>query len=1049
MIYRGVWTLAFILVLSALCAGQTEVATLSGRVTDPGGGVIAGVEVKADNIETNTTRSTMTTGEGVYVLPNLQPGRYRLIVRKEGFNQIVKTEIILHVQDTLAENFILQIGSVDQSITVVAEDGLVSTESAAVGTVIDRQFVENMPLNGRSFQSLILLTPGVVPVASSQQNSGQFSVNGQRSTTNYFSVDGVSANIGIGGFSAGLFDTAGGGSQGQTAAGGYNNLVSIDAIREFKVQTSTYAPEFGRTPGGQFEIVTRSGTNQIHGTVFDYLRNDAFDANDWFANRARLAKSPRRQNDFGGVLGGPIIIPGLYNGRDKTFFFFSYEGLRLRQPTTNVSEVPSVAQRQTATGFYQQFLNAFPVQNGPTQPDGFGLLSVGYSDPSTVDAASVRLDHNFNRRVTVFVRGSYSPSKTQARGKVNLSQSQIESARVRTETLTAGSTQTLSSSAANDLRFNYSRNSAGDSYSLDDFGGAVPFDPARIIPPPVPANAFLAFSVSTGGFSSIQTGLAAANLQRQLNLVDSLSLARGHHQIKIGVDYRRMTPVANPANYQLFLTAAQTDFTNSSISRAITFTNSSVGLTFHNFSLFAQDNWRITPKLVATFGLRWEVNPTPSFDGNDPIVALGLDNPPTATIAPRGTPIYHTAYRNIAPRVGMAYSLNQNQRKQTVLRGGFGLFYDTGATPVGFLTGDAPYVVSRTTANATVPLVPAQVAAPPLSLMPPFSNVFAFKPDIQLPYTMQWSTALEQGLGASQSVTAGYVAALGRRLLQGIQIPTPNSNFSNAVNFTGNLATSDYHSLQLQYRHRLSSGIQILGSYTWSHSIDDISSDVFSVFASISRGNSSFDLRHRGSVAATMDLPAPAHHPLMRMLFGGWGLDPIFNIQSAPPVDIVARASQTIVGTVQSSRPNVVPGIPLYLYGAQYPGGKIINNTPNQGGTGCKGPFCVPPVGQQGNLGRNVLRSFAVSQIDLSLRRQFSFGDRYKLQWRADVFNALNHPNFGLNTSPTGVLTSSLFGQSNSMYGSSLGSGGLRGGFNPLYQLGGPRSMQLSMKLLF
>src|SRR5205807_2215516 len=261
---------------------------------------------------------------------------------------------------------------------------LIGTESATVSTVVDRQFVENIPLNGRSFQTLIMLTPGVVLVPTSYTSQGQFSVNGQRSDGNYFTVDGVSANTGIA-ITSGLNQTAGGSLPGLSAQGGTNSLVSVDAMEEFRIQTSSFAPEFGRTPGGQISIATRSGTNEFHGTLSEYLRNGALDADDWFVNFNHLTKPAERQHDFGGVFGGPIR-------NDKTFFFLSYEGLRLRQPSALETVVPDAASRLQAPAAMQPLLNAYPVANGAELGAGLAQFNAGFSNPSALDAFSLRVD---------------------------------------------------------------------------------------------------------------------------------------------------------------------------------------------------------------------------------------------------------------------------------------------------------------------------------------------------------------------------------------------------------------------------------------------------------------------------------------------------------------------------------------------------------------------------------------------------------------------------------------------------------------------------------
>ena len=274
--------------------------------------------------------------------------------------------------------------------------------------MIDRTFVDNLPLNGESFQTLIMLTPGVVLTTTAFDDQGQFSVNGQRADANYFTVDGVSANFGVTG-TAQLLQTASGLLPALSALGGTNSLVSVDAMQEFRIQTSSFAPEFGRTPGGQVSILTRSGTNGFHGTLFEYFRNSVLDANDWFANYNHLPEPEERQNDFGSAVGGPVI-------KDKTFFFFSYEGLRLRQPLTQKTVVPDSSSRQQAPAAIRPYLNAFPVANGPELGTGLAEFNVSYSNPSSLDAYSIRIDQVINSKLGLFGRYSYSPSSIDQRG---------------------------------------------------------------------------------------------------------------------------------------------------------------------------------------------------------------------------------------------------------------------------------------------------------------------------------------------------------------------------------------------------------------------------------------------------------------------------------------------------------------------------------------------------------------------------------------------------------------------------------------------------------
>src|SRR5690349_11495603 len=349
----------FLLLTSFSCIrAQSTNASLTGQITDQANALIVDAKVIATSAGTNLVYQTTSNSLGQYYLPNLPPDSYRIEIEKAGFKKLVKANVSLHIQDALRVDFELTLGDVSETVNVETGAPPMNIESGTVSTVVNHTFVENVPLNGRSFQTLIDLTPGVVVTATSFNDQGQFSVNGQRADANYFTVDGVSANFGVTGFIA-MMQSASGALPALSASGGTNSLVSVDAMQEFRIQTSSFAPEFGRTPGGQISIVTRSGTNDFHGTLFEYFRNSVLDSKDWFVNFNGLPKPQQRLNDFGGVLGGPIQ-------RDKTFFFFSYEGLRLRQPSTQQSSVPDSQSRQQAPTAMRPYLNAFPIANGPS-----------------------------------------------------------------------------------------------------------------------------------------------------------------------------------------------------------------------------------------------------------------------------------------------------------------------------------------------------------------------------------------------------------------------------------------------------------------------------------------------------------------------------------------------------------------------------------------------------------------------------------------------------------------------------------------------------------
>jgi hypothetical protein len=1057
---------------------QSTNASLTGRITDPSKASIANASVAAISTDTNIRYETTSNTSGEYHLANLPPGPYRLEVEKRGFKKTIKPAVILHVQDALEINFETSIGEVTDSITVEGGVSLLNTESATVSTVVDRTFVEDIPLNGRSFQTLILLTPGVVVTPTAFDNQGQFSVNGQRADANYFTVDGVSANFGVTGFFP-LLQSGSGALPALTASGGTNSLVSVDALQEFRIQTSTFAPEFGRTPGGQVSIVTRSGANEFHGTAFEYFRNDVLDARDWFANFNHLPKPAERQNDFGGVFGGPIL-------KDKTFFFFSYEGLRLRQPVTQSTAVPDGASRQQAPATMQPFLNAYPIANGPSLGSGLALFNASYSNPSSLDAYSIRVDHIINSKFSFFARYNYSPSDLDQRGApftlTALSTRDLDDSAVHT--FTVGLTQLIKPAISNEVRANYSNHRLGTAFDLDDFGGAAP-PPDSLLFPGLTSrdNAFLFDIIGVGEYGQ---GKAATDEQRQINLIDNLSVTKGAHQLKFGVDYRWLSPFSSPFAYRQFaafsgVTCPQPPSScagyalsgTASFAQPATF--EATALLSQNFSFYGQDTWKITPRLTVTYGLRWDINPPirGKNSASDPLTVTGLKNPATIALAPRGTPLYDTRYENVAPRVGLAYQLRQSGNWATVLRGGFGIFYDLGQGSLGGYSSFFPFSATRTikpsptpcpsgTTGICFPLSAVDATPPPITTNPPVNTILVADPDLKLPRTYQWNVALDQSLGSSQSLSLTYIGAIGRDLLRITNLSDP-PNFQ-VIELTDNTATSDYHALQLKFQRRLSRGLQALASYSFSHSIDiastDSSANEFNTPGTLAsprvdRGNSDFDIRHSFTAGVTYELPSPRSRKPVHAIVGGWSIDSFILARSAPPVDVTSGVVFA-AGVALNPRPNRIPEVPLELFGSQYPGGRIFNNsTPTAAqiaAAGCnpsgaaKGAFCTSPPGSQGNFGRNVLRGFGATQADVALQRQFHLTEKLGLRFRSEFFNIFNHPNFG---PPNNSLTSPLFGHSTSTLASSLGSGGANGGFNPLYQIGGPRSVQLAVKLQF
>jgi hypothetical protein len=1055
---------AFILFIASLfflafaTIAQSPSATITGLVLDSSGAVIVGAEVIVVSDATGVHYSSKTNADGIYVVTNVAPGLYRLQVSRIGFKTLIKPDITLNVQDAVSINFTLPVGAVSEVVTVEGGAPLINVTNGSVGAVVDHNFVENMPLNGRSFQDLILLTPGVV--ANGPQTpaavgvSGEFSVNGQRTESNYYTVDGVSANGGIFPRDPSYLGNSGS-LPAVTALGTTQGLVSVDALQEFRVQSSSYTAEFGRNPGGQFSFVTRSGTNQWHGTAFDFLRNDVFDANDWFNDYYRQAKPAERQNDFGGTFGGPVRIPRFYDGKGKpgkTFVFFSYEGLRLVQPqAANTTYVPDSYLRTCTPVALAQVLNAFPQPRSSTPPPdctnpdpGNGLAPfIGvWSNPSSLDATSVRFDRAVGEKVKLFFRFSGTSSGSAARD--TRAASQVDNTGFTTRTYTFGATGTLTNRMSSEFRLNYSSNAGTSTARLDGIGGADAANLARLQGIDTSANpdyqmSFLFFF----GHQPQLLEFAQRSLQRQWNVVDTVNLAIGRHQLKFGGDFRRLAPVLRQESphvyYYYFRNTAV--LANNASGAYVQGTGSAYPV-YLNLSAFVQDEWRLTPRLVVSTGVRWEVNPAPGVTrGVKPYTIAGTSDLATMTLAPQGTPLWQTSWYNFAPRLGAAYILKNIPGFESIVRGGVGIFYDTAqqAGSQGFAgPGYGGYFFAA--GQLSFPL--SALAVPPPVVNPPAPRYFGavgYATNLQLPYTWETNLTFEQALGNKQALTVSYVGHFGRKLLELSQINVQplNPNFST-VQFFRNGLSSDYNAAQIQFHRRLSRGLQVLGSYTWSHCLDYGSSNFAYPYV---RGNCDYDLRQNFSSAVSYEVPNRFRSRLARVLLDHWSIDDRFSAHTALPITLNGNGFfDPVSAQFQYSGLDLVPGQPIYAYGSQCaaiygvscPGGRAINVN----------AFTLPAAGQYGNAPRNFARGFAAWQMDLAFRREIPIKERLKLQFRAEAFNVFNHPNFGF-VDPYYFPGSPTFGLATSTLARSLG------GLSSLYQAGGPRSLQFALKLIF
>ena len=1027
-----------ILLVASVASAQSTNATISGLLVDPSGKPIVDANVEILNDATGMQYAGTTNGTGIYTVSILPPGRYRVQVSKVGFKTLIKPDITLNVETALALNFTLPIGARSESVTVEGGSSSINTTDGSVSTVIDRKFVQNIPLNGRSFQDLISLTPGVVTQSPQNTNqasgySGDFSVNGQRTESNYYTVDGVSGNINAGDGNGVFGANNSGAVAAATALGTTQSLVSVDALQEFRVLSSSYSAQYGRAPGAQFSLATRSGTNAFHGTAFDYLRNNFFDANDWFNDHYGTAIPALRQNDFGGTLGGPITIPRIYVGKDKSFLFLSYEGLRLSQPqAAYIQYVPDNYLRQMAPAILQPLLDAFPLQNGfdygsPSSPSLAEFIK-SYSLPSRIDSTSVRLDQALTPRISAFFRVGYTPSSTTTRVLSVASQRQSD-----TQSYTAGVTGQLFSKVSNEFRVEYARTDASSVGHLDSFGGARPVDLADLLGagsyPNTAPNIELYFPSIGAGLLSVTSAL---NQGRQWNIVDTVSSTLGRHSLQYGIDYLHIKSptISAPTEVSALFLSTQSVLSNAADSDFLA-KQLPASPVFHEFSAFVQDEWHLRQNLNLSLGLRWEVNPPPGeAHGNDAYTLAGnVSNPGSLSLAPHGTPLWKTSWFNLAPRLGIAWTAHQKPEHETVLRAGGGVFFDTDNKEAAQGFSGVGFSAYQIFGGSPLPFTAAQLDFSP-SAAPPYTAdaIYAFPQNLQLPYTLEWSASLEQAIGKAQTLAISYVGSNGRRLINYTEnnLEPLNPIFGEVILFHSGL-TSSYNALQVRFQRSVAPGLQVLGSYTWSHSLDFGSNDY--VLPAI-RGNSDFDVRNNFQGGVSWDLPSPSNG-VEHILLQDWGLDARAMARSGFPVTLDGNfLVDPATGSQYYGNLDLVPNQPVYVYGRAYPGGRAVNPA----------AFAYPNDNGAGNAPRNFVRGFGATQINLAARRQIKLHEGLALQFRAETFNLLNHPNFGFVDRNLGDAT---FGQATQLLNQSLGT------LAAQYQQGGPRSMQFALKFTF
>ncbi len=983
-------------------------AFIQGHVLDPSQAVVPQAAITIVNQESGVRRVTETASDGGYAVGSLDSGVYKVTVRKDGFRTMIRFNVKVANMQAAQVDFTLSVGAVQETITVEGTAPPPGQEDASIGVRVFREDIQRLPLNGRGLLALLELSPGTNVTPATRGESGQFTANGQRPNANYFTVDGASANTGVaaGGLPA---QATGGVLPALSAFGSLDSLLPVEAVDELRVQTSNAMSEIGRLPGANVALTSRSGSNEFHGSAVYRFRHELLAANDWFANVAGIRRGPLRLHDIAPSFGGPIR-------RDHTFLFLSYQHMTLRGSYVASQPVPSDATRAAVPFWVQPALNLYPQANGPDLGSGLAAWYGRSVRPSQLDSGLARIDHALTSRATLFARYNISPSFNE------FGSTQINRLDLRFQSLTLGLNLRPGAHWTIDLRGNESEAEAQSSWAPAGQASSSGCDlepmTAYLFPAAGGCDRLVRFSI--GGVGQVVTGREGTRRQRQFQAVGSTAWKVGGHTVRFGADYRRMVPIRRDATG--VLSAIADDITSLTDKKNL-WLGSSPGISASTevteLSLWAQDTWQISPRLVITPGLRWELNPSPAATPD-----IFFLDPQSGTFFDRNNRrLWPVPYTNFAPRLGAAWRVRQSGR--TVFRAGGGLFYDSSLSIATDLINSGPFSIAQLT-NGKYGFVSSLLS-------------YAFSPDLKLPHLTEWNFTLDQALGAHDVLSMGYVGSVGRRLIRR-EVGGPGNTPTALFALTTNNGASNYQGLQVQYRRRVLEGFQSLVSYSWSHSLDNDSSDAFLVWAGPGAGaardhaSSDFDLRHSLTAALTYEFPGRPTGGVRWL--GGWAIDSMVRARSGFPISVLLNEQYQGIALSNAFRPDRILNQPIWTGDTSVPGGRRLN----------RAAFQAAPAGTQGTLGRNSIAGFGMGQVDLALRREFRFQDRKVIQVRLEAFNVLNQANFA---DPVKFMSSAVFGQSTSMLNLMLGTGSPGSGLSPILQTGGPRSLQGTVRFRF
>src|SRR5215472_1110455 len=1081
----GLWLFAVLLAGGvAGVSAQSFRGSIRGEVLDAHGLQVAGASVVARNLATSETREVTADAEGVYRFVEMPVGDYEVSAVASGFQEVrvkkVRVEVGVETKVNLA---LSKVKAQEEVVTVTETLPLLETADTTLSQVVDRQMVQELPLNGRDFGKLVALSPGVTVdpsgVAGSEKGFGQFNSNGNRDRSNNYTLDGTDNNDPF--FNNSALNQVG-------ITGVPATLLPLDAIQEFNLE-SQFGVEYGRNSGSVVNIITRSGSNQLHGSLYEYSRNSEFDARNYFNVKTNPdgsfnPQSPFNNNNFGGSLGGPIK-------KDHAFFFLAYEGQRETvgsnfdlfvptQPDITTARAEALATAPT--------LNIAPLDKilayMPTTTD-----AVNHTLPYTVNEANnnnnfiVKGDVNVTKNNTFTARYAFGQSEqafplgspSDGGGSRIAAFEQLSPTRV--QVVSASWLAIFSPTRINEVRFGYSRfrtrfNSAD----------ATQGDPNYI----APGSLGLDFGTGLAGLPEIDfnglfdnLGATAFSLPRgrvsqTYQILDDFTWIHGKHEVKFGGEYHRYTVQSYNDNLGRGLMVVSPPGIDSDpyidsligfylgdfSSYANTFANmgNTNRNTFNNnFGFFVQDNWRVRSNFTVIAGLRWEYfgplgethNLLSNFDARGNLVQVGSPTLPH---------VYNRDLDNFGPRLGITW----NPVKDTVVRAAFGIYYDytpqnnlianftnsagLATNPVPSLSG-SPYFVGGMDFNPSA-WTGGAAAGPVFTPTVNLQSIFITDLHLRTPYVQNWNVNLQRQLGNSVSVAVAYIGSKGTKLTR---LYDENQDFTNpdwaSIDVFSGGANSTYSALQTTVQVHNFHGFNGFSTYAFAKSLDGASDGIDFNFATAAfpqnsdnvaaeKGPSTFDTRHRWTTA--INYTVPVLHRLPNLLAAGWQMNTVITIQSGRPIPIVN--SDDTSGTFNfHQRPNVVQGVSPIL----------TNWSPS---TGYLNPlaFAQPADGTFGDLGRDQIYGPGFVNFDFSVTKNIPIHERYTLQFRAEFFNIFNHPNFAL---PSNVITPGL--NADGTINTTAGPAGVitqtpdvaQG--NPSLGGGGPRVMQFGLRFQF